>query len=86
MTANELTKHMTNDCVKIEVECSLCEVKFTKENLASHNCAGELRKKLDKAIEDLKEEEERVNDKIRNKKDQKEEQRYRADDIKEYLQ
>jgi hypothetical protein len=55
MTANELKKHMTQECAKIEVECSLCEIIFIKEKLADHDCAAELRKKVDAAREAVKE-------------------------------
>jgi len=52
MTQAELKKHMIEDCAKIEVECSLCAMPFQKDTLndqSIHNCAKELRKKVDKA-------------------------------------
>ncbi len=60
MTANELTKHLSDECTKILVECSLCEVIFIKECFDGHDCGGELRKKVDAARNDVKEAEERV--------------------------
>ena len=54
MTTNELKKHMAQECAKIEVECSLCEVIFIKEKLADHDCSAELRKKVDAAREEVK--------------------------------
>ena len=58
MTATELRKHMSEECSKTEVECLVCEVKFVKESLVGHDCAAELRKKVDAARNEVKEIEE----------------------------
>ena len=59
MTQVDLEKHLNNDCIKINVECKLCESEFAKEDLndwEKHTCAANLKKKLEEERENKKEE------------------------------
>lgn len=54
MTQVDLEKHLNNDCIKINVECKLCENTFAKEdinNWEKHTCAANLKKKLEEEKE-----------------------------------
>ena len=53
MSKEELVSHVKDECEKVELSCSICQVGFPRAEFQAHNCKKCLKEKIDKIVGEM---------------------------------